>query len=215
MLGKLKRKNYLKLSAGKIRKQAEPDDVGAEKRTYKDDKGEVHELWEYNYDYLEGKIVGINKREHDEYGDTLEVEIYDGETNVLQMKMGSSWANIFLSKLPNVDLSQPVRLQPYYFAEDKRSALVILQGKDKVESFFNKDNPISKYGGPEFPAELLNKKEWNSKDKNTFKVYKLQRDGWLDEFTFKEIAPKIKRAADETVVKDVPVDETGETDLPF
>ena len=213
MLGKLKKRTYLKISAGKIRKPADPEEPGAEKRIYKDDKGEAHEIWEHNFDYIEGKIVGLNKKEHDEYGDYLEVELFDGETYVLQMKMTSVWANIFMSKLPNIDLSQSIRIQPYYFADEKRGAMVILQGKDKVESFFTKDNPISKYGGPEFPKDLIDKKEWSSKDKNTYKVYKLQRDGWLDEFIFKEVAPKIKRAAEDVIVAEVEVEKEG--DLPF
>ena len=107
---------------------------------------EVHEL---QFDTLSGYLDDIRLEEppekNPEYGKSWAFVIEDGD-EVFELKLGAKGreASAFLSRLPNMDFSQPVKVKTYFIeGDDKkwRGFLAIHQNGEKVEPYFSKDNP--------------------------------------------------------------------------
>lgn len=122
----------------------------------------VHELY---FTSLEGHLVYINTREHEEYGKSWAIGIQDGEA-LYEVQLGytSGYAMGFLKRVESLDFTKKVKLHPYYIPKegtDKHNAVLVLyQGGNKVEANYTKDNPN---GLPEWEKITVdNKEQWDS-----------------------------------------------------
>jgi len=121
---------------------------GVTKRVNK--KGDT--VYEMHLDFIRGFIVGADLKlppsDHPEYGKTIElkIEAENGAQCVLQIPFDSAYARGFLYSSPNMDLSQPVEIEPYqYFSKKKgrdATGLSLFQNGEKLDwAYGTKDNP--------------------------------------------------------------------------
>lgn len=130
---------YYNITNGKICRQFKHKTASSIERTNKNGV-QVHEEF---YDYIEGTITNVMAKDGN-YGKFWEVQMQDGdEKYLLQFQYSSGYANAFLMALPNVDLSQPVRIVPKQTIEGdkKRTALFINQDGQGIKWAWTKENP--------------------------------------------------------------------------
>lgn len=66
-----------------------------------------------NFRDVSGLLASIVEKD-DQYGKKFNFEIIDGEeTIIVQLWKESSYADTMISKLPNIDLTQPIKLIPH------------------------------------------------------------------------------------------------------
>lgn len=95
------------------------------------------------YDSFTAKLVGIRTQDG-EYGKSWLFDFQDnGEIYHLQLSYSNSFATAFLKMLPNVDLSQEMKVSPSVKEVDgkMKSSLFINQNNTPVKHAFTKDNP--------------------------------------------------------------------------
>lgn len=213
------RRRYLHIAYGKLREKAVENASGAVARINSQNKT----MWEYVFDYIEGKIVGIFYKEDQKFGNSFEVVFSDNvEKFQVSFKEGDNFYNDFFSKLPNVDLNKWVKLVPYDF-EDKNTGkqkrgLVIWQGDAKIDSkFVSYDKETKKFtyldGFPK-PEDKMDKEDW--------KIYFIKVVKFLRTYTNSKIVPILKNNQDElvdnAVYEDIPESNIlpdNNDDLPF
>lgn len=188
------------ISNGKIVRQFPTKSEGTIERVNKAGKT-VHEKF---YDYLDGKILDISVKEHEEYGKFWVVTLQDtesGESQILQFNYSSGYANGFLKALPNVDLTSKVKISPSAKKEgDKtKTTIFINQHGSAVKWYFTKDNPN---GMPQLKKiKVKGKDTWDDSDVMEF----------LEKMVKEEIVPKLKKTP---VAVTAPVAEE-DYDTPF
>lgn len=130
-LGYSQRGKYITIYSGKISQSVEPNTVGAVTRTNKQGR-EVHELY---HDFIEGKLIAIRTKESKEFGKSWIFVFSDGgEVYNLQLPYSNSYAKAFIKMLPNIDLSEPMKLTP---------SQKVVEGQTKSSLFINQhDQPI-------------------------------------------------------------------------
>jgi hypothetical protein len=141
------RKNYYNVNGYQFTQRAAEGQSGAVMRKITKKDGSVKEVWELLYKDLSGDITSIDVKETD-WGKQYEITLNDlGEVMVLQLNVESGYGDTFAARLPNVDLSKPVKLVPYSFVPDggtrKKEGLNIFQAEVKIEPFFTKENPAN------------------------------------------------------------------------
>ena len=139
------KKNYISIlgSDATLRKVVPEGTVGAVTRTYKDSKDVEHTKIEKVFESVSGKITDIGFVDT-EFGTLLQVTLTDEflpeEAETLSMSTSSEFAQDFMKKLPNIDLSKEVILKPYRFTPEdgKRElkGLTITQEGNKIEKSF-------------------------------------------------------------------------------
>lgn len=151
------------LADGKFHQTVPEGTVNSIKREYEDKQGGKHSKVELVYDEASGYISKLGFTEN-EYGKSLNIEI-DGD-GTISLNVESNFADDFMKKLPNVDLSQPVTLAPYAFEDDNkrnRRGITIYQNGKKVESaFWDSEKKVVKGGIPvtEGDTESFDKDDW-------------------------------------------------------
>lgn len=131
---------FLSIGDGKITKRVKQQTEKSITRTTKEGKVVHEEI----YDAISGVITDIKTQEHKQYGRFWNVYLKDGEeTFILQMNYSSSYSAAFLKLLPNVDLSQSVRIIPTIKLEEgkKKPGLFITQHGIPLKHYYTKDNP--------------------------------------------------------------------------
>jgi predicted DNA-binding transcriptional regulator AlpA len=185
---------YLTISDGKIVRQFKEPTALSVQRTNKTGKI-VHE--EFN-DYIEGFITSIDTQEND-YGKFWVVGIEDkGERYQLKFNYSGGTASTFLKILPNVDFTQPVKINPSMKVEDgkKKTSLFISQGGQTLKWFWNKENPGQL---PQLEQKKVKGKVvWDDSDMMDY----------LEAYTRQNIIPKLTG-------KFVAVDNDAEEEPPF
>lgn len=136
------KKTYLHIIGGKIAMRVKSDTPGAVKRVNKNGD----EVFELLFDSLDGRIKAIDIEDHESFGQRLRVTVEaNGEDYLLTMSMKSGYAQGFLYRLPNVDLTADVVFKPYVFAQDGGKAdkhvMVLYQQGEKVAAAYTKDEP--------------------------------------------------------------------------
>lgn len=166
------------ISNGKIVRQFNQPTGNSVERVNKNGKT----VYEEFYDYIDGIITNIEAREND-YGKFWYVTLNDGgQTQILQFNYSSGYANAFLKALPNVDLSQKVKLSPKATKEgDKtKTTLFINQHGSAVKWAFTKDAPN---GLPELKqVKIKGKVTWDDSDAMDF----------LENMVKNDILPQLK-----------------------
>jgi hypothetical protein len=169
---------FYSISNGKIVRQFQNKTADSVERVNKNGKT-VHEEF---YDYLDGVIANIETKEN-EYGKFWYVTLDDAGVNqVLQFNYSSGYANGFLKALPNVDLSQKVKLIPSSKKEgDKtKTTLFINQHGNAIKWAYTKESPN---GIPELKQiKRKGKTEWDDSEIMEF----------LEKMVNTEILPKLK-----------------------
>lgn len=208
-------KTYLSISFGKIREKVTKDTPGAVSRTNK--LGDI--VWERVDNSIEGRIVDISYKEHSEYGNSYEIVIDDDKEKFnLSLHEDSKFANQFLTKFPNVDISKFVTISPYEFtpsdSDKKRSGLNLYQEDKKLENFFASkvnDKWIYKEEFPEAPEGAPDKKKW--------KKYSIEVQEFLYDYFKTSIKPKFEQKSTESYnhfpTKNIVTKPEEYEDLPF
>jgi hypothetical protein len=209
-------RRYMHISYGQFKEKAVENATGAVARETKD--GRV--IWEYPFDYIEGKITGIYHKEDEKFGNSFEVIVDDGKEKFqISFKEGDNFFNDFFSKLPNTDLKRTVKLVPYAFNDKNtgklKKGLVIWQGEAKIDNYFTSYNETKKIfeysnGFPQ-PEKSMDKEEW--------KIYFIRVTKFLRKYTQEKIIPNLEykfteQVADE-IEKQYDADLITDGDLPF
>lgn len=127
---------------------------------------------EQKFDYIEGKLSGLRVNIND-YGKQwiLTVEDDEGEKFFINIMYGSRYANSILKCLPNIDLSKPVKLQPWSLIDKKDptktvTGATIWQDNVKIEPYYTKENPN---GLPQMKkVKFKGEERWDSTDMDEF-----------------------------------------------
>lgn len=152
---------YMRITAGKIRQTANEGDNGAKSRTVINKQTNESSIkWEFVYKSMSGIIKNIETVKSDKINLTsLCITLYDeigDDTVILQCPEKSDYALTFLEKIPNVDISKPVKIAPYQFEDQDtkkiKTGVTIYQeinpglgftdeNQSKINKFWTKDNP--------------------------------------------------------------------------
>lgn len=131
--------NFITIYAGKLCQRVQEGTEGAITRVNKIGNT-VHEKF---YDSFVGKLESIQVRDGS-YGKTWNFGFRDNEElYILQLSYSNSFSSAFLKQLPNVDLSQEMKISPSVKEEDgkKRSSLFINQNGVALKHAFTRAEP--------------------------------------------------------------------------
>ncbi len=203
-------KNYISISAdAKLRKVVPAGTPGAVERFYdvKDDKGnlvkddagntvqasKIEKLYESVSGIIKD-IVFINTK----FGTLLQVTVTDpflGDEETLSMSTSQPFAQDFMKKLPNIDLSKEVVLQPFSFIpkgeiKKKQGMKITQNGGIKIEkSFYNTETKENTMGMP-VPDKKLEKETNEMKRKEGWKRYFKDVEIFLVDYTTEHFVTK-------------------------
>ena len=191
-LGTSEQKIYLQIGYGKLRKKTTVPGEGVVKRFTKD--GE--ETLAYEYNFVEGLITNIYYKESKDYGNSFEVTIKDGkEVYNISFKENSRYCQDFLSKLPSIVLGEIVKITPYEMLGDNGKlfrGVSIQQNGVKLQNYFVKKEGEERkhlHGFPKPAVDNLSEKQW--------KIYCIEMQDFLAQYTLNEIIPKLKEGHSE------------------
>jgi hypothetical protein len=171
---------FYNISNGKICRQFKSPTANSKERVNMNGKT-VHEE---HYDYIDGIITDIQTRDS-EYGKSWNITLEDeGQSQVLQMPYSSGYSNSFLKTLPNVDLTQKVKLIPKLTIENekKKTTLFVNQRGVAIKWAFTKDNP----------GDMPQLKKIKVKGKEVYDDSEIME--FLENMVVNEIVPKLKKA---------------------
>jgi hypothetical protein len=122
-------------------------------------------VYEEFYKGWKGRISRLEFKEHDEYGEFLNVTMTDEDGDVvIQLKVSSGTCNAFMKMLPNIDLKEDVTLTPTQTieGEKKKSGMFANQNGVAVKWYYTKDNPN---GLPQLKkVKVKGKEQWDDSD---------------------------------------------------
>lgn len=184
---------YFTILGGKFCIRVSSDTPGAVERVNKLGKT-VYEIFK---DSFEGKLINIRTRDG-EYGKSWEFDFQDaGEVYTLQLSYSNSYATNILKMLPNVDFTQPMKVQPSQKIEDgkTKSSLFISQNGVTLKHAFTKDVPN---GMPDMEQVTVSGKlVWDDTKRLVF----------LQNMVDTEILPKLPKAATTPTAESAPASE--------
>ncbi len=134
----------------------------------------VHEKF---YDSFTGKLINIRTRESALYGKSWNMDFRDGgEVYTLQLPYSNSYATNFLKILPNIDLTQEMKIQPSQKIEDgkTKSSLFVSQNGVTLKHAYTKDVPNGL--PPMVQVMRKGKMEWDDSDRLIFLQAMVERD---------------------------------------
>jgi hypothetical protein len=182
------RKIYLNISDGKIvRQHANPIEGVTVTRENKNGKN-VHEEF---FRSVTGALTNIRSKETP-FGMVWEITLQDnGEEFVLSFNYSSRYTNHFFRALPNVDLMEPVTINPWSM-KDKNdpsktvAGLTLYQNKEKIPFAYDKENPGDM---PELKQKKVKGKTvWDDSDQLEF-FENMVKEKILPALNVKVIAP--------------------------
>lgn len=157
--------------------------------------------YEETYDAMNGKIVNVSFRDHEQYGRSIAVTLRqdNGAEGIFTVGADSQYGMSLMERLPNVDLEKDVRFSAYakQVGESKRYSIYLNQGDTRVESFFksydveNKTWTLS-HGYPEVDP----KEQKKYGDKFWSQRYFPECSVFLVEYTEENVAPKVNNLTD-------------------
>jgi len=136
-------KIYLTVGFGKIRQKSlenrqkvEKDTPGAVKRQTQAGA----DSWAIEHDFVSGTIENIFYKEDKQYGNSFEITLND-VADTYQLSLSETNRNCidFLKKLPNLDMTNKVKLTAYDFVDKlgkRRAGLSIEQDGQKISSYY-------------------------------------------------------------------------------
>lgn len=212
---------YASIVNGKIAVSSSALNPKAETITTKEGKQKYYLF----YKSVTARIVGLNYKappeDHQEWSWNWIIKLQSGdELCNLQLNFGSSYALTFFSILPNIDLNEPVEIQPYMKEEiyegkkREKRGMFIRQNGNTLKWYYTKENSA------DMPAvEVIKKKsgkvEYDDFERNEF-FKKLVKETNLKLAGIKQTKEEMQP---ETLEDDDPLDEAiheANTDgLPF
>jgi hypothetical protein len=164
-LGNRDQGTYITVYNGKFTLRVPEGTPGATSRVNKEDKL-VHEQY---FDYFEGKLIGISKRESQKYGASWNLHFVAGEKDYfIQMPYSNSFMTAFLKQLPNADLTKSMKLTPSVKeVEGKmRSSLFVEQDGTTLKHAYTKAEPN---GLPDMvQVKIKGQDQWDDTDRLLF-----------------------------------------------
>lgn len=178
------------LGDGKFHETVSEGTPDAVLRRYETSDGKEGSKWEMVYDKIIGRIIEIDFHESD-YGRNIQlrVEGEDGEA-IISVQTGNNFGSDIMKKLPNIDYSKNVTIEPYNFINNTNGKTVrgvtFWNGSDKATNYFwdTKKKETCK-GFPKPP------KEYADMGKNDWKIYFLQVDEFLTKFIQEKVIPNM------------------------
>lgn len=200
-----------------LRTQVSPDHPDAQYREYETSDGTKGHKYESVFKNIEGIIDDIEIREGD-YGKQLFLHFAadeGGEEQTLVLNTKTPFGEDTMKRLPNIDFSQPVRLSPYSFEDDKgklRKGMSIKQNDEKVQNFFwdtEQNVPTNGMPQPEGDVETFDSDDWSA--------YFTKVRKFLIQYTTDYIVPKLSHAKEEKPEQTQSEDtsEISPEDVPF
>ena len=129
---------YLNIVGGKLAQKVNEGTEGSVRRDYELKDGTKGTKWEINYKNLTGFITEMLFKQT-EFGEMFSIKIeMDGEVDLLTLNTDSKYFSDFARKLPNIDLSKQVTMNPFDFEADgkKLRGLSIVQEGEKVKDHY-------------------------------------------------------------------------------
>jgi hypothetical protein len=164
---------YFTILNGKFCVRVSPETPNAVARVNKLGKT-VHEIY---HDSFEGKLVNIRTRDSADYGKNWEFDFKDkGAIWTLQLSYSNSYATNILKILPNVDLTQEIKMQPSQKVEDgkTKSSLFISQNGVTLRHAYTKEAPN---GLPDMEKLIVKGQEvWDDTKRLVFLQAMVERD---------------------------------------
>ena len=155
---------YYSVIDGELRRKANPEDNQeyVKKRTRKDGV----EVTEYVPSSISGHVSSFEIKTEDFQGkkiSKLNVTLTDiGEEYLIQFPVESRYFGSFVSKLPNVNFTNPVEISVYDFVDksNKKVAGVTVKQGSKITDYFTKENPLPGVSAYPFDGDDDEKKLW-------------------------------------------------------
>lgn len=206
-------KNFISISAdAKLRKVVPAGTPGAVERTYETKEKEADGVTfkkGTKIEKLHESVSGIIKDiafVDTEYGTLLQVTVLDefmNDEEILSMSTSQSFAQDFMKKLPNIDLTKEVVLKPFAFTPEngKRElkGLTVTQNAVKIEkSFYNTETKENTMGMPT-PDEKIKDEKNELKRKTAWQRYFTDVQIFLIDYTTEHFVSKFKKNAEETL----------------
>lgn len=176
-LGKIEKRNFISIlsSDGTIRKEVPEGSEGSVRREFEKKDGTKGVKFEEIFQFVEGMIEEIGFYEGD-FGKLLQVTI-DGLT--LSIPTSQPYAEDLMKKIPNIDMSKPVKLTPYFIDDGKgktKKGISVTQGTDKIKNYFYDETTKTNING--FPSPTGNEKG----NKDLWKVYFITARVFLEKY---------------------------------
>lgn len=195
---------YLSISDGKIVRRFKEKTKDSVERTLTKGVNAGKVVHEERYSFVEGIITNIEAKDSPQYGKNWIVTIQDGkETYLLQMDYSGGYSSAFLKALPNVDVTQKVKLSPKMTLEGdkKKATLFINQHGEAAKWAYTKDNPNGL--PPMVKKKIKGKETWDDSDMMEF----------LEEMVNRDIVPQLKSY--KAVAAEVEEADSEKEDAPF
>lgn len=206
-LTKKEKITYLKIADGRLRLKTNKDDPQAEERYV-----EINDkfLYERVFTTCEGFVRGIMVQEHEEYGVSYSLVLYDPATKEkfsLQMGEASRYFASLVMHLPSVDFGKPLEVRPYSFKQDGRSSIGLMfkQNGEKVPNHYKDYDKASNTSTPKNGLEAFDFRAVKD-DKEERKILQIQ----LLKFFKKELKPQVERLLEYVEQNPLPTTEDGE-----
>ena len=150
------------LADGLIHVEVPKETEGAKVREYETSDGKTGTRYENVYTEIVGTITKIAFY-YGNFGTTLQLTITDGDEKPVVLALGTSsnYGEDMMKKLPNVDLSMPVKLAPYAFEDNKgksRKGITVTQNGVKIlNHFYDVESKELLHNHPKPPVAKKNK----------------------------------------------------------
>lgn len=191
MLTKDEHGRYISILAdGKFHETVPMGTEDAVEREYETSDGKKGTKWEMVYSKLTAKITGVYFKDSD-YGQTICLD-FEGDEGKVTVQVGtdSNFGTDIMKKLPNIDLSKDVTIQPYAFVDEgtgkHRRGVSIMQGEVKINDHFRDFAAKTNLHGFPNPAE-----DTSAYDKDDWKMYFMQVKKFLVKYTQENVCPKL------------------------
>ena len=193
-----KKKNYFYIINGTWRQIVSQDHPEAVRRDWEATDGKKGTKYEREVTALFGKILEIAFIEGD-YGTNINITLdpnEDGISPILSLSASGREGEDFMKKLPNINLDKEVKLRPFNFDGENGNevrGLEILQQDEadnftvKITNFFRDNEKKLNLNGIPTPP-----KENDEMTKADWKIYFLQVNQFLIEYTRNYMIPKIE-----------------------
>ena len=174
---------YFSVNGGRFQHASQEGEEGAVRRDWELQTGETGTKWEIPYKYLEGILQNV-EFEDAKFGEQVMITLVDGdETMVARVNSDSRFFSDLAKKLPNIDLTQPVKLAPYDFISKKKGVgygksvkgMTVTQDDEKIYSYYyDIDKKETINGLPDVSEE-----ERADYDKDDWKIFFMQERKFL------------------------------------
>lgn len=207
---------FYQVIGGQLKTRELPGTPGAEARINK--KGV--EVWESSHRALFGSITGIEIVDS-EYGKNLHITLdpnEDNETPIISLSLNSREGTDAMHKLPNVDLSQDVRISPYRFTPEgeskEKSGLSIFQRNEegkfevKIGSAFYGEGNTRLHGFPEI--------DWDNASESDKKIHWIKVGDFLETYLVANVIGKVQKpVSQEKEEVSYPSEEIDASQIPW